>query len=70
MEELSLRALARKYEELWDDLTDLQDGLEEMRQGIEDALGETEAEITALRLEAGGYCKVVETLARRTEAGG
>ncbi len=65
MEELSLRALAQKYEDLWDDLTDLREGLQEIKQEFEEALGDAAAEITALRLKAGGYCKVVESLIRQ-----
>lgn len=69
MEELSLSALAQKYEDLWDDLTQLQEGLQEIKQEFEETLGDAAAEITVLRLKAGGYCKVVDSLIRQEADG-
>ena len=65
MEGLTLGALMRKCEDAWDQLTDLREGLEEMKQGFEDAIGDVEAEIAALLLEVGVYCKIVESFVRQ-----
>ncbi len=69
MEELTLEGLARKYEDAWDFLTDLREELQEIKQGFEDALGDAEAEIRALRLEIGGYCKILEDLVWQSTEG-
>lgn len=65
MEGLTLGALAQKCEDARDQLTDLRDELEEMKQDFKDAIGDVEAEIAALLLEVGGYCKIVESFVRQ-----
>ncbi len=69
MEELTLVELARKYEEAWDLLTDLREELQEIKQAFEDELGDAGEEITGLRLEIGGYCKIIESLVHQGAGG-
>ncbi len=69
MEELTLVELARKYEEAWDLLTDLREELQEIKQAFEDELGDAGEEITGLRLEIGGYFKIIESLVHQGAGG-
>ena len=65
MEGLTLGGLMRKCEDAWDQLADVREGLEEMKQGFEDAIGDVEAEIADLLLEVGGCCKIVESFVQQ-----
>jgi len=63
MEQKSLAASALdKYQDMWDRMEDIQTEMEEIKQTTLAALDDLQAELTEIRLEAGGWLKVLESI--------
>ncbi len=63
VEQKSLAASAlEKYQDMWDRMEDILTEMEEIKQTTLAALDDLQTELTEIRLEAGGWLKVLESI--------
>ncbi len=63
VEQKSLSETAlEKYQDIWDRMEDILTEMEEIRQTTLVALDDIQTELTEIRLEAGGWLKVLESI--------
>ncbi len=51
-----------KYQDMWDRMEDILTEMEEIKQTTLAALDDIQTELTEIRLEAGGWLKVLESI--------
>ncbi len=63
VEQKSIAASAlEKYQDMWDRMEDILTEMEEIKQTTLIALDDLQTELTEIRLEAGGWLKVLESI--------